>query len=180
MNNSRWQPWYSSVQLEHQQIGSESVQSDVCQARYVIYVLLTAVQTSSWFGLKPCLHDATFVEQHWCSRTSMEIGACLNILQHWWTKFDNVERPSTRFDFSWLLHVSTEIHQCCSTKVASAPLEIVELVFVFGSKTTEWLCCVDDFRPAMPGIRWCQCSPTSPESADYLIALHQFITASAS
>ena len=31
----------------------------------------------------------------------MEIGACLNILQHWWTMVDNVERTSTQFDFCW-------------------------------------------------------------------------------
>ena len=51
--------------------------------------------------IKPRLHDATFVKQHRCSWTSMEIGACLNILQHWWTMFDNVELTSTRFDFCW-------------------------------------------------------------------------------
>ena len=51
--------------------------------------------------VKPRPHDATFVEQHWCSRTSMEIEACSNILQHWRTMVDNGERTSTRFHFCW-------------------------------------------------------------------------------
>ena len=40
--------------------------------------------------VKPRLHDATFVEQHSCSWTSMEIGACLNILEHSTTLVNNV------------------------------------------------------------------------------------------